>query len=308
MLDSRRLRILVEVARRGSISAAAEALDYTPSAASQQIAALEREVGVPVLERGSRGVALTEPGRALVRHAERILSGLDAAEAEVQSIAGLRAGLLRLGWFATAGATLMPRAIAAFRAQHPGVELTFAQADPDDCAARLRDGELDLAVVYDFDLAPSLGDSLPQVDLLADRLRVALPRGHRLAGRARLSLRDLAGESWIQGVRSGSTLEVLPTACRAAGFEPRIALRTDDHLTVQGLVAAGVGVAVIPELILPAARADIVVREVSRPKLIRRVRAAFAPGQYRPPAAQAMLTVLRAVARDHRADVMGKAA
>jgi molybdate transport repressor ModE-like protein len=296
MLDARRLRVLAEVARCGSFSAAAATLEYTPSAVSQQVAALEREVGATLVERGARGVVLTEPGRALVRHAERIVAGLEAAEAEVQALAGLRSGRLRLGWFATAGATLMPRAIAAFRARHPDVDLSLVEADPDECMARLRERELELALVYDFDLAPSLGDDLEQVDLLADRLYVGLPRDHPLASKASVSLRELREVPWVQGVRSGSTLEVLPTACRAAGFEPRIAFRTDDHMTVQGLVAAGVGVGLIPTLTVPTARADIAVRPITAPPMVRQVRAALAPGHYRPPAADAMLAVLREVA------------
>jgi DNA-binding transcriptional LysR family regulator len=296
MLDARRLRVLAQVARGGSFSAAAAALDYTPSAISQQVAALEREVGATLVERGPRGVALTEPGRALVRHAERIMAGLDAAEAEVQALAGLRSGRLTLGWFATAGATLVPRAIAAFRTRHPEIDLSLVEADPDDCMARLRERELELALVYEFELAPSLGDDLEQVDLLVDRLYVGLPLDHPLAARESLTLRELEHVPWVQGVRSGSTLEVLPTACRAAGFEPRIALRTDDPMTVQGLVAAGVGVALVPTLTVPTARADIAVRPVSEPALVRHVRAAVAPGRYRPPATEAMLAVLQEVA------------
>jgi molybdate transport repressor ModE-like protein len=296
MLDARRLRVLAEVARRGSLSAAATALEYTPSAVSQQVAALEREVGATLVERGARGVELTEPGQALVRHAERIIAGLEAAEAEVQALAGLRSGRLRLGWFATAGATLMPRAIAAFRARHPQVDLSLVEADPDDCLARLRERELELGLVYDFDLAPSPAGDLEQVDLLDDRLYVGLPRDHPLASKPSISLRELEDAPWVQGVRSGSTLEVLPTACRAAGFEPRIAFRTDDHMAVQGLVAAGVGVGLIPTLTVPSARRDIAVREISAPGMVRRVRAALAPGRYRPPAAEAMLAVLREVA------------
>jgi molybdate transport repressor ModE-like protein len=296
MLDARRLRVLAEVAERGSLSAAAAALDYTPSAVSQQVAALEREIGAILVERGARGAVLTEPGRVLARHAQRILAGLDAAEAEVQALAGLRAGVLRLGWFATAGASLMPRAIAAFRARWPEIELRLIEGDPEECAERLRARELELALVYEFNLGGyQLGDDLRQVDLLDDRIYIALPRRHRLAARRRLALRDLAGESWIQGVRGGSTLEVLPTACRAAGFEPHVAFRTDDHMAVQGLVAAGAGVAVIPALTLPVARRDIAVREVSRPALVRRVRAATPAGRYRAPAAEAMLDVLAEV-------------
>ena len=194
-------------------------------------------------------MTLTEPGAALARHAERIMSGLDAAEAEVRALADLRTGLLRIGWFTTAGATLMPRAIAAFRRAHPDVRLTLIEADPDDCEARLRERELDLALIYEFESEGAFAPDLPQVELLTDRLRVALHPDHRLAARRRLRLAELADEPWIQGVRAGSTLAILPTACRAAGFEPVIAFRTEDHGAVEGLVAAGVGVG-------PRARAD----------------------------------------------------
>jgi molybdate transport repressor ModE-like protein len=298
MLDARRLRVLAEVARCGSLSAAAAALDYTPSAVSQQIAALERETGATLLERGPRGVTLTEPGATLARHAERIMSGLDAAEADVRALADLRTGLLRIGWFTTAGATLMPRAIAAFRNKHPDVRLTLLESDPDDCERRLRERELDLALIYEFESEGAFAPDLPQVDLLTDRLRVALHPGHRLAGRRRLKLAELAQEPWIQGVRAGSTLAILPTACRAAGFEPIIAFRTEDHGAVEGLVAAGVGVGLVPELMLPSARADIALCEVTDPPLVRTVRAALAPGRYRSPAAAAMLEVLADVATE----------
>jgi DNA-binding transcriptional LysR family regulator len=297
MLDSRRLRVLAAVARDGSLSAAAGALDYTPSAVSQQMAALEREVGAQLVERTARGVVLTEAGRALARHAERILAGLEAAEAEVQALAGLRAGVLRLGWFATAGASLMPRAIAAFRARHPQIELRLIEADPDECIQRLRARELELALVYQFDRfdRPPPAD-VPHTELVEDRVHVSLPRDHALARRAVLHLRDLAGEQWIQGVRRGSTLGVLPTACREAGFEPDIAFQTDDPSAVHGLIAAGVGVGVIPTIALPTARRDIAVRPVERPLLLRRIRAATPPGGDRSPAAAAMLDVLHEVA------------
>lgn len=296
MLDARRLRVLVEVAHRGSFSGAADALDYTPSAVSQQVAALEREVGTTLFDRGVRGAVLTDAGRALVSHGERIVAGLEAAEAEIQAIAGLRGGLLRFGWFASAGATLVPQAIAAFRARYPGIELSLDEAEPDDCAASLRARELELALVYEFELAGEVATDLRQVDLLEDRLYVALPRDHRLASRRRLALAELAEEAWIQGVRRGSSVEVLPVACRAAGFEPRIAFRTDDHMAVQGLVAAGVGVGLFPALALPTARSDIVLRRVSKPALIRHVRAALPPGVTVSPTAEEMITVLQEVA------------
>src|SRR5689334_6993180 len=148
MLNVGRLRVLREVAYRGSFSAAAEALAYTQSAVSQQIAALETEAGMPLLERHARGVTLTAAGQTLVRHAEGILAGLDAAEAALASIAGLRGGRLRMASFPTAGSTLMPLAIAKFRSSYPDVALTLAEGEPEEIAPRLRAGELDLALLF----------------------------------------------------------------------------------------------------------------------------------------------------------------
>src|SRR4051812_41180459 len=160
MLDVRRMRVLREVAVRGSFSAAAEALSFTQSAVSQQIAALEREAGATLVQRSARGVRLTDAGEALVRHAEAIMARLAEAEAELEAIAGLRGGRLRLASFESAASTLMPLAIAAFREQHPAVELSMALAEPEDSIPQLRSGELDLAVV--FDTAASVPD--PSLD------------------------------------------------------------------------------------------------------------------------------------------------
>jgi DNA-binding transcriptional LysR family regulator len=296
MVDGRRLRVLLYVARAGSLAGAAAELGYTPSAVSQQIRALEREVGAIMLERRGRGVVLTEPGRALARHAERIVEGLGAAQAEVEAIAGLRSGVLKFGWFSTAGATLVPRAIARFRERHPGVELVLEEGDPDQCARALLDGELDLAVVYEFRLDQPLPAELRLTPLLEDRLQVALPPNHRLAHRKRIRMAELAEDSWIQGVRHGTTLATLPAACREAGFGPRIAFQTDNPIAWQGLVAAGVGVAVIPQLTIPSARPDIAIRELDAPSLVRNVSSALPSGRYTPPAAQAMTQALIEVA------------
>ncbi len=146
MLDVRRMRVLREVAQRGSFSAAADALAYTQSAVSQQIAALEREAGTRLVERNARGVRLTDAGRALVVHADAILARLADAEAELEAIAGLRGGRLRLAAFPSAGATIMPEAIARFRARHPAVELTLEPADPEPALVKLRSGDADLVL------------------------------------------------------------------------------------------------------------------------------------------------------------------
>src|SRR5918997_5759789 len=160
MLDVRRMRVLREVAARGSFSAAAEALAYTQSAVSQQIAALEREAGTVLVERMSRGVKLTDAGRALVGHAEAILARLADAEAELDAIAGLRGGRLRLTTFATAGATVVPRAIAEFRGRFPGVELSLEPEEPQDGLARLRTGEADIALTITAPAQDGVGEDI----------------------------------------------------------------------------------------------------------------------------------------------------
>src|SRR5919198_108477 len=194
MLDVRRLRVLREVAACGSFSAAAESLAYTQSAVSQQIAALEREAGTTLVERSVRGVRLTDAGRALVQHADVILARLADAEAELEAIAGLRGGRLRLVAFPSAGATMMPEAIARFRPRHPAVELPLAPADPEPAIIKLRAGEADLVLDITGAFRPPRDDGIERVHLLDDPMYVALPKDHPLANKRNLKLEELADE------------------------------------------------------------------------------------------------------------------
>lgn len=307
MLNVNRLRVLREVARRESFSAAADALDYTQPAVSQQIAALEAETGLALLERRPRNVSLTAAGQTLMGHAEAVLADLDAAETALAQIAGLRGGRLRMASFPTAGATLMPLAIATFRARHPAVELSLAEGEPEEIVPRLRAGELDLALLFEFDTAGGeagepdrLDAGLNRVELLEDPLYLALPRAHRLAKRRRLRLEDLRGEAWVQTSAQSACARHVVRSCHAAGYEPNVAFESDDYQTVQGLVAAGVGVALIPELALSGVREDIVVRELSPHSPTRQVIAATAAGARLLPAAPAMLGVLEEVGGRYR--------
>jgi len=309
MLNVARLRILRAVAEHGSFSAAALDLSYTQSAVSQQIAALEAETGMTLLERHPRGVRLTAAGQTLVDHADGILARLDAAEAELSAIAGLRGGRLRMASFPTAGATLMPLAIATFSASHPEIELTLAEGEPEEIAPRLEAGELDLALLFEFaDAGEPLGESLARVDLLEDPMYLALPRAHRLAGMATLRLGDLRGEAWVQTSRSSPCARHVVRCCHAAGFEPNVAFESDDYQTVQGLVAAGVGVALIPELALPGVREDIVIRALSPRPPVRQVIAAVPAGAHLVPAAPAMLKILEDAAARYESRRVRRAA
>jgi DNA-binding transcriptional LysR family regulator len=301
MLSAARLRVLKEVAYRGSFSAAAEALSYTQSAISQQIAALEAEAGVALLERHPRGVSLTAAGQTLVGHAEGILAGLDAAEAALSEIAGLRGGRLRMASFPTAGATLMPLAIATFRSLHPDVELTLAEAEPEEIVPRLRAGELDLSLLFEFAGETLLAPDMTRIELLEDPLYLALPRDHRLARKQRIRLENLHGDSWVQTSSSSPCARHVVRSCHAAGFEPNVSFESDDYQTVQGLVAAGVGVALIPELALSVVRDDIVIRALSPSPPIRQVLAAAPAGARLVPAAPAMLGVLEQAAARYEA-------
>jgi DNA-binding transcriptional LysR family regulator len=295
MLDVRRMRVLREVAVRGSFSAAAEALSFTQSAISQQIAALEREAGTTLVQRNARGVRLTDAGEALVRHAEAIMARLAEAEAELEAIAGLRGGRLRMATFESAASTLMPLAIAAFREQHPAVELSMSLAEPEDSLPQLRSGDLDLAIVFDTAAVP-VDASLDRRHLLEDPMYLALPRDHPLAHRRRVRLEDLAGEAWVAGSAGCECNRLMSRACAAAGYEPRIAFQTDDYTAMQGFVAAGVGVSLIAELGLQTVREDIVVRDLGRDTPVRQIYAATLADGYRAPATHAMLEILDAVA------------
>jgi DNA-binding transcriptional LysR family regulator len=296
MLDVRRLRVLREVAAHGSFSAAAEALSYTQSAVSQQIAALEREAGSRLVERSARGVRMTDAGRALVCHADAILARLADAEDELQAIAGLRAGRLRLAAFPSACATLMPLAVARFRERHPGVDLSLHPAEPDDGLRLLRTGEADIALSIEATFATRGPSDVDTVTLLDDPMYIMLHRDHPMAGRARLRLTDLAEDSWMVGTTGTCPdASIFLRACQAAGFEPRIAFNLDDYHAIQGFVAAGMGVSFIPDLALVAVRDDVVVRSLGARPPVRRIVATTLADAFRSPAKQAMLDVLAEV-------------
>jgi DNA-binding transcriptional LysR family regulator len=297
MLDVRRLRVLSEVAARGSFSAAADALSLTQSAVSQHVAALEREVGLPLVERGTRPVALTEAGHALTRHATGIFARLDGAEQELGEIAGRRRRRLRFGSFPTALATLVPPALQRFRRRQGEVALTVVDDHLQRLLPRLRARELDLALIYEHEALPEIGDDLDRTALLDD-FRVVLPPRHRLGRRTRpLDLADLAGEPWIGGTAASAWFRIVAHACAAAGFAPEVAFASDDNVAVQALVAAGLGVSLIPGLAVVHPQPGIEVRALASGAPARRILAARPRGGYHSPAVVAMLDCLCVAAR-----------
>jgi DNA-binding transcriptional LysR family regulator len=301
MLDVRRMRVLREVALCGSFSAAAESLSFTQSAISQQIAALEREAGAVLVERSARGVRLTEAGEAVVRHADGILGRLAEAEAELEAIAGLRGGRLRMAAFESAAATIMPVAIAEFAKAHPAVELSMTLVEPEAAVAALKAGDLELAITFGAGKPEDrLGDGVQHHHLLEDPMYLVLPSDHPLARKRGVRLADVADEPWIGGAPDCECNRMISQACLRFGFDPRIAFETDDYAAVQGFVAAGVGVSLIAELGLRSVREDIVVRPLGRDTPVRQIFATALTG-YRSPATLAMIEVLRTVGAAHAA-------
>lgn len=250
-MDVAWLEVFVEVAARKSFTAASGALGYTQSAVSRQVASLEGELGVTLFDRHPRGVELTEEGRRLLEHATVILDRLSAARHDLHDV-----GQLRVGAFDTAGADLVPRAIAAFGREHPGVVLSLVEGTTGPLLARLRGGELDVAVVSAYPGRPLEAGRFVLHHLLDDPLLVAVPAGHRLAGRESLRMAELEAEAWIEGFPDGS--ETLAALHRRTGFRPRIAFTAREWVAKQGFVAAGLGLALVPSLAAGGIRRDIV--------------------------------------------------
>ena len=299
MLDVRRMRVLREVALRGTIRAAAEALSFTPSAVSQQISTLERETGVALLERTGRSVRLTDAGRALVARTDAILAQLAAAEEEMRAAGATSGGTLRLAAFPSAAATIVADAVRRFARRYPSVETTLVEADPKLGLASVRSGEATIALVWEYDFVPLEPDgSLALAHLLDDPVHVVLARGHPAAARKSIALAELANDSWINSTRASSCHRFVPRACNAAGFEPRIAAETNDHHALQRLVASGVGLALVPALSLVDARADLAVRAIAPGGPRRRIYAAYRREREGEPRLQAMLALLWSAAEE----------
>jgi DNA-binding transcriptional LysR family regulator len=259
MLDVTRLRVLVAVARHGSVTAAARALNYAQPSVSHHIARLEAETGTQLLERVGRGIRLTEAGQLLAERAEEIIGRLDSAEAELAAHVGLRSGRVRLAAFPSALATLVPAAAARIAAEAPGLEFMLTEAEPPEALRMLRAGYVDVAVVFRH-YQEDVGDPPPQpadegtsgVLLLDEPVHLVTPAPAPGSAVPITSLADYAGSRWIAGCERCRAQ--LVRQCESAGFTPRISFITDDYLAVQALVAAGLGVTTLPGLCLRAAQ------------------------------------------------------
>ncbi|MEU9027241.1 LysR substrate-binding domain-containing protein [Streptomyces sp. NPDC048383] len=316
MLDVRRLRLLRELALRGTIAAVAEALAFSPSAVSQQLGVLEREAGLPLLERTGRGVRLTPAAQNLVRHAEAVLERLERADAELADARTGLAGALRIGAFPTATRAIVPAALADLARRHPGLEPMLSETDPAAVAHALRAGELDVALVHSYDFVPDPEEpGLSTRPLYREAMYLAAPAagpdGTRTGGgvgRGRgagpdpdpdadappgqdEALRAQRDAPWITATPGTLCHAMTVRACQAAGFSPRVRHRVDEFATVLALVAAGLGVAVVPQLGTPGP--DVPGVSLTRLRMERRTRLAFRSGAGAHPAVAAFAASLR---------------
>jgi DNA-binding transcriptional LysR family regulator len=282
MHDLRRLRAFHAVARTGSFSAAARELGYMQSVVSHHVAALEREFGLTLVNRGTRPVSVTDAGNRLLRHTEAALGHVTAAEDELHAVAGLESGSLRIGAFLSASNSFVPRALARFEAAYPDVEVRLEHVEEPEELRRLRSGDLDLAVV--FRVREELESGRHQADegfdnryLADDPYRVVLPLTHPLARRRRLRLADLAAERFTAPPSGGfhPYRTLLERLCADAGFEPNVAHEVNDVTVARAFVAAGLGVAVLPELALPPPHHDVAVRPVADNQPFRSIHATW---------------------------------
>jgi len=302
-VDTTLLTVFQEVARRGSFTGAAEALGYTQSAVSRQILTLEGELGAALFDRLPRGVRLTEEGRCLLPHAEAVTDRLGAARDDLRALRDLAAGHLRVGVFPTADAALMPEAIAAFRIAHPKVVVSLAEGLVREHVARLHAGDLDLAIVTPTGSGTAF-DGLDLHHLLDDPMYVAMHPDHPMAGRRELRLAELAEEDWIAG--DARPEETLISAALHSGFRPRITYVVGEWIAKQGMVAAGLGVTLIPSLAAGAARPDIVLASLHPDDSpVRAVYAATPRGITGPPAVAAFLGFLHDAVLRLRAGLTG---
>lgn len=300
MLNVNRLRMLREVAARGTIAAAADALFMSPSAVSQQMAVLEREAGVSLLERSGRGVRLTEAGRGLVANTERILAELEHAEAEL-SLAGVGVvGHVRVSAFPTAAKSVLIPTLVDLGGRHPNLRVSMIDLEPEEAWPALKARELDVVLTYEWDLLPRLSDAGVETEVLfSEEVFVVLPHNHPLAEEGRpISIGELSGEEWIVGRDGTSMLDLVTAATRRYGFEPRTDFHSMDFEVILAAVGAGLGVALGPSLALLGNAPGVAVRRLAGFELHRTIRVGIRRGSGTNPGIAAVLDAVRSAASD----------
>jgi DNA-binding transcriptional LysR family regulator len=298
MLNVHRMRILREIAARGSLVAAAEALYMSPSAVSQQMATLEREAGVELLERVGRGVRLTVAGERLVTHTERVLAVLEEAQAEMDAVSQGQAGRLNTSAFPSAARALLMPALAILKERLPHVSFAMSDLEPEESIPALKVGDLDLVVTYEFDHLPEpLDPGVERHLLVTEKMYLALPAGHPRASGGPVRIADLPDEQWIVGRDGTHFLDVQLRVAAEAGFEPKVDLQSNDYQVILAGVAAGLGVALVPPLGMFATYPDVRFVEPADTDVHRRVVAVIRKGSGGSPIIAAAIEALREAAR-----------
>src|ERR687897_2704837 len=297
MLDLRRLRLLRELNERGTIAAVADALQFTPSAISQQLAILEREAGVPLLERAGRGVRLTDPALVLVQHAKALLERTALAEADLAAAAGSVTGRARIAGFQSVIMRLMLPAMRALARDAPRLRCELVESEPEEALPALALGDVDLVLGDEWHHQPRrLPEGLERLDLLSDRVLLVLPARHAVARKHRRSapLAELASEAWTSGHPTMGWEEVTQRVCRQyGGFDPDIRHRTNDANISLSLVANGLAVAMVPELALPERHPGITLREMQSAPVTRAIFAATRATDAARPSIQALVSAVQ---------------
>jgi DNA-binding transcriptional LysR family regulator len=298
MFEVRRLRLLRELAEHGTVAAAAEACALTPSAVSQQLALLEREARTPLFIRDGRRLLLTEAAKVLVAHTEIILAQLERARAEVSALDHRVQGRVRLAAFPSAAGGVAAPAIAACQAYHPDLNVVLSEEEPAQSLVDLRMRRIDIALVYEYNLLPRLPHAGVELDpVIQEPLLLALPRRHPWAdSEGPYTLQALRDERWIAPRRDDSLRTVLERACESAGFDPRLDHTSDDYSVVLALVQSGLGVSLVPRLVVEQLAADVTLRPVEDLRLTRTVSIATRSGSAADPVINALVLALRRAA------------
>lgn len=295
-MELKQLRVLQAVGEFGSFSVAADRLDYTQPAVSKIVASLERELGTALVDRGIRPLRLTEAGVALAQRAAAAFEQIAAAELEVEAIANLSAGSLRIGTFSSAGAAMVVDALRAFRTSHPDVDVSITEIGmPSALTRSLRRGDLDLGVSFDYpEIGDTFADDLDTEYLVDDPFDVVVPRGHRLERGRTIRFAELSEENWLLGDfgANSPSFRMIDRRCREAGFNPNVAYRVNDCQMAQALVAAGEGIALLPRIMLRATHPAVTVRPLAADPPMRRVSAVRLATRYLTPATERFLELL----------------
>lgn len=300
MLDVKRLQVLMHVVERGSVTAAAETLSYTPSAISQQLQRLEREVGQPLLERHPRGMVPTDAGHILAGHARKVLRQLTAAESDLAEIANVRRGHLNLGTFPTVGSSFLPLAVQRYRQLYPSIQLTIHSAREDQLIQKLEEGQVGMSLLWDYAWGRVDGSQLSLTTLFTDPTVLIVAADHRLARRKQVKMADLSNEQWIIRSENHPVVEVLQRSAVAAGFTPKISFAANDYQEAQAMVSVGFGVALAPRTAVVNKHPEVRIVSLGGTAPARRILVAHRPDRVRAAAEIAFHEVLLEIARTYR--------